>query len=151
MFYRAALLELNENYLTGNLPITLISSGNTSVLEILDLRNNRLNGTLPAELGNLHYINKLYLSNNDFQGGLPESLGNIGKKSEKYKTIGLDGNRLSGIIPPELANISNLCKCGYCYVRFKTLSLLNKSLFNIGAYSLFYNRFIESNKQLVYW
>jgi len=102
------LLELNENYLTGNLPITLISSGNTSVLEILDLQNNRLNGTLPAELGNLHYINKLYLSNNDFQGGLPESLGNIGKKSEKYKTIGLDGNRLSGIIPPELANISNL-------------------------------------------
>ena len=76
----------------------------------MDLQNNKLNETLPQELGNLYYIDKLYLSNNDFHGDLPATLSTIGKNSDKYKTIAVGGNRLSGAIPPELADIYLLCK-----------------------------------------
>ena len=110
------MLELDDNYLTGNLPDDVFPSNTTSglpALKILDLQNNRFNGTLPQELGNLHYIHKLYLSNNNFQGDLPATLITIGKDSEKYKTIAIDGNRLSGVIPPELADIYLLCKYKY--------------------------------------
>ena len=113
------MLELDDNYLTGSLPEKIFPSNITSglpALKILDLQNNRLNGTLPLELGNLHYIDKLYLSNNNFHGDLPATLSTIGKDSEKYKTIALDGNRLSGAIPPELADIYLLCKLLNCFV-----------------------------------
>jgi hypothetical protein len=107
------MLELDDNYLTGSLPEQIFPSNITSglpALKILDLQNNRLNGTLPLELGHFHFIDKLYLSNNDFHGDLPPTLSTIGKDSETYKTIALDGNRLSGAIPPALADISLLCK-----------------------------------------
>jgi Leucine-rich repeat (LRR) protein len=71
----------------------------------LELSNNQLNGSLPAELGGLEYLENLDLGNNQLSGSIPPELG----KLSRLKHLVLWGNRqLSGPIPPALGNLSNL-------------------------------------------
>ena len=107
------MLELDDNFLTGALPNEIFPSNTTSglpTLKYLDLQNNRLNGTIAEEIGNMKLIEKLYLSNNDFDGKIPESISGVGLHSTGQKHIKLDGNRFSGTIPATIGDISLLCK-----------------------------------------
>ena len=70
----------------------------------LDLDANRLNGTLPAELGNLSNLTHLNLSRNSLEGPIPPELGNL----TSLRTLLLYTNDLSGELPRELANLTNL-------------------------------------------
>ena len=70
----------------------------------LDLRFNRLNGPIPAQLGDLANLTELDLLGNQLSGPIPPELGNL--SSLKY--LGLDYNRLSGPIPVELGDLANL-------------------------------------------
>ncbi|MCP5052314.1 MAG: hypothetical protein GY940_34420, partial [bacterium] len=70
----------------------------------INLGSNNLNGSIPAELGNLSNLEELDLTWNQLSGGIPPELANPGN----LKTLDLSGNPLSGSIPPELGNLGKL-------------------------------------------
>ncbi|WP_299243963.1 immunoglobulin domain-containing protein [uncultured Aquimarina sp.] len=76
------------------------------VIELfLSLRN--LNGTLPAEIGNLTELKELTIfgsSSDNLTGSIPESICNL----SKLETISISLNKLSGEIPSCLFSISTL-------------------------------------------
>jgi hypothetical protein len=94
-------LDLNENQLSGSIPAEL---GNLSRLEFLNLGYNQLSGSIPSELGNLSHLEFLNLYVNQLSGSIPSELGNLSNLSSLY----LSGNQLSGSIPAELGNLSHL-------------------------------------------
>ena len=62
------------------------------------LSGNQLSGEIPAELGNLAYLERLYLEENRLRGEIPAELGNLANLEE----LDLGGNQLSGCIPSSL-------------------------------------------------
>ena len=78
----------------------------------LNLSNNRLMGSIPAELGNLTELSILRLGEpqpspsfrNQLTGSIPAELGNLAKLT----FLDLSSNDLTGPIPPELGNLANL-------------------------------------------
>ena len=72
------------------------------------LRNNRLSGQIPPEIGNLSNPHTLRLSNNRLSGQIPPEIGNL----SSLWLLGLSANNLSGPIPPEIGNLSNLWSLG---------------------------------------
>ena len=78
-----------------------IANNRVSKLEIDD---QGLNGTIPAELGNLANLDRLYLGYNDLSGAIPPELGNLANLT----MLVLNWNRLTGAIPAELGNLANL-------------------------------------------
>jgi hypothetical protein len=71
----------------------------------ISLSNNRLNGSIPAELGNLSYMTILYLNKNQLlSGSIPPELGNL----SNLRTLALEQGQLSGSIPKELGKLNHL-------------------------------------------
>ena len=95
------VLDLRDNRLSGELPPEL---GNLSRLRELRLGDNQLNGEIPPELGNLFNLEVLSLVRNRLSGSIPPSLGNLAF----LKELGIWGNALNGEIPSTLANLSLL-------------------------------------------
>lgn len=85
-----------------------------SNLKILDLRGNKLNGSIPPTLGNLPRIQLLDLSNNSLSGSIPYTLGNL----TLLTGLNLSFNNLMGEIPPAIQKFGaaafshNLGLCG---------------------------------------
>ena len=110
---RAALVDLynatgganwtnNTNWLSAN-PVgdwdgVTVSNGRVTGLS---LSNNRLMGTIPAQLGNLGNLEKLVLSNNQLTGTIPAQLGNLVNLQLLY----LDNNQLTGTLPPSFTGL----------------------------------------------
>lgn len=94
-------LWLNDNHITGNLPVEI---GNLVSLEYLDLRNNTLSGNIPDSIGKLTKLQELYPSENYFTGEIPPSIGNI----SGLQILVLEQNMLTGSLPISLSNCSNL-------------------------------------------
>ena len=94
-------IELDDGYLSGNIPPEI---GNLSHLKVLDVDENQISGTIPAELGNLTELKYVDLSANSLSDNIPPELGNL----TQLKYLNLTGNNLSGNIPPELGNLSEL-------------------------------------------
>ncbi len=70
----------------------------------LNLFDNHLDGTIPAELGSISTLEWLGLSDNQLRGEIPSELGNLTNLTE----LSLDSNQLSGEIPRELNGLANL-------------------------------------------
>jgi len=66
----------------------------------LDLSNNELEGSLPAEVRQLANLKMLDLSNNNFTG-VPAEIGQL----QKLEVLNLSNNQLTGL-PYELGNLS---------------------------------------------
>ena len=116
---RVTRLQLRENRLLGVLPSEL---GNLTNLIELWLFDNDLSGVLPSSLSNLTSLQLLYLNNNQFSGALPSWLGNL----TKLQWLALDSNQFSGVLPSELGNLTNL----------QTLWLFNNDLSGVLPSSL---------------
>ncbi|XBI95790.1 hypothetical protein VPH35_032178 [Triticum aestivum] len=88
------ILDLSGNNFSGQIPINS-SSGPISI-EVLDLRFNGLNGTLPA----FKNIRNLYLGSNLFSGSLPVSIFSL----PHLKFLDLSYNNFEGDFPIHLSS-----------------------------------------------
>ena len=98
---RVTGLSLRQRRLSGTVPPEL---GKLAELSSLDLNGNRLTGEIPADLGRLSKLAALHLHDNRLQGRIPPELGQLTNLGQLF----LYGNRLEGTIPSELGNLSNL-------------------------------------------
>nr|XP_043630339.1 probable leucine-rich repeat receptor-like protein kinase At1g35710 [Erigeron canadensis] len=94
-------LVIRNFRLEGSIPEEI---GLLSNLTELSLSWNRLTGTLPVSLTNLTLLEHLDLDGNDFTGMLPVSLANL----THLEHLDLSGNNFSGNIPVSLTNLTHL-------------------------------------------
>ncbi|KAM0063572.1 putative protein kinase RLK-Pelle-DLSV family [Helianthus debilis subsp. tardiflorus] len=83
-------LVLRNNRISGPIPTNI---GDFQNLERLDLSFNNLNGQIPRELFNLSRLSFLFLGNNSLNGTLPDV------KSATLRNIDVSYNELSGTLP----------------------------------------------------
>jgi thiol-disulfide isomerase/thioredoxin len=80
------------------------TDGNEDVIR-LELHENNLSGTLPAEIGDLVKLTYLFLGYNyGISGSIPAEIGNL----KELEILNLYGNELSGEIPEELYSLPEL-------------------------------------------
>ena len=94
-------LELENNSLTGPVPLDLGSCLN---LALLSLAGNNLTGTLPIQLGNLRHLQVMKLQSNKLIGGIPIEITQL----QKLSTLNISWNLLNGSIPSTISNLGNL-------------------------------------------
>ena len=94
-------IRLNNNSLNGSIPAQL---GNLPELIGFYAIDSGLSGNIPAELGNLPKLQELYLRSNSFDGNIPSQLGNITSLTK----LNLSSNHLDGPIPASLGDLTNL-------------------------------------------
>ncbi|XP_052483495.1 receptor-like protein 13 isoform X4 [Gossypium raimondii] len=74
-------------------------------LELLDLRRNYFNGSIPQNLGKLSSLKALYLAGNLFKGSLPvPGLCEL----RRLQVLDISHNRLEGTLPSCLSNLTSL-------------------------------------------
>ncbi|XBH66228.1 hypothetical protein VPH35_119672 [Triticum aestivum] len=96
------IFSITSNRLEGHLPASLGNLSNQ--LQVLYLGGNKLSWSFPSGIQNLANLTRLGLSCNQFTGGIPEWLGSI----KKLQTIGLHHNDFTGFLPISLSNLSLL-------------------------------------------
>ncbi|CAI0395764.1 unnamed protein product [Linum tenue] len=99
---RVVRLSLYENKIEGTIPADI---GNLTKLMALDLRANSISGTIPPSLGqNLQSLTFLGLEDNRLTGQVPHELGNI----PNLKFLNISNNNLCGFLPIELLRVPTL-------------------------------------------
>ncbi|XP_062079935.1 receptor-like protein 35 [Humulus lupulus] len=86
------LLDISNNMLNGSLPDC---QWNMKDLIVLKLDNNNLSGVIPRSIGSLSKIQHLLLGHNNFSGNLPSS----SKNCTKLEVLDIESNNLEGNIP----------------------------------------------------
>ncbi|XP_050247547.1 probable leucine-rich repeat receptor-like serine/threonine-protein kinase At3g14840 isoform X2 [Quercus robur] len=94
-------IVLRAQNLPGTLPPELV---NLPYLERIDLTRNYLNGTIPPKWGSFTRLVNISLLGNRLTGSIPKELGNI----STLKNLTLEFNMLSGSLPKELGNLINI-------------------------------------------
>ncbi|KAK3221069.1 hypothetical protein Dsin_015039 [Dipteronia sinensis] len=105
-FLNLLRLDLKTNKLSGSVPSNI---GLLSKLQFLDLSTNDLNGTLPLSLANLTQVYELDISRNNIVGEIDARLFPDGTGQSRTGFIGLKNfllqeNQLGGRIPEEIGN-----------------------------------------------
>ena len=95
---RVVGLSVNSRELDGTIPAEL---GDLTGLRRLHLFENRLTGPIPAELGRLTSLQSLDLSDNRLIGQIPVDFARL----SNLRSLDLSGNRLTGAIPPQLGDL----------------------------------------------
>ena len=99
---RVTELNLSQNTMSGSIPAEL---GDLTYLQKLDLGfNDDLTGSIPADLGDLTNLQYLSLSSNKLTGSIPTELGNL----TKLTSLSLSKNNLTGSIPADLGRLTSL-------------------------------------------
>ncbi|XP_057956537.1 receptor-like protein 53 [Malania oleifera] len=99
--------SFSNNKLTGEIPSFFC---NASYLEVLDLSDNSLGGTIPPCLVNFSYrLQVLNLHMNQFHGTIPDNFPE-GSHTSPFllRNLGLNDNRLEGPMPRSMVNCLNL-------------------------------------------
>ncbi|KAM3300056.1 hypothetical protein ACQJBY_041197 [Aegilops geniculata] len=95
-------LQLGGDSFGGKLPGSVVNLSRT--LHYLFIADNRVFGSIPADIGNLVGLIRLEIVNTSISGAIPDSIG----KLENLIQLALYNNSLSGLIPPSLGNLSQL-------------------------------------------
>jgi hypothetical protein len=94
-------LDLSENQLNGTLPAEL---DNLINLTYLNLGGNELIGTMPTVFGTLTNLEELELGSAGFSGEIPSNLANL----TNLRRLDLGDQDLSGDMPAWIGSLSNL-------------------------------------------
>ncbi|KAJ0091292.1 hypothetical protein Patl1_14812 [Pistacia atlantica] len=86
------VIELKMNKLSGTIPGSI---SNCQALERIDLANNKLTGAIPEGLANIPDLGVLDLSHNNFSGPIPRNFGNC----SSLVLLNVSFNDISGSIP----------------------------------------------------
>ncbi|KAL8465729.1 hypothetical protein ACS0TY_034993 [Phlomoides rotata] len=84
--------------------LRLIFSAFVFIISVSNLRWNKLQDSIPPEIGELKQPTHLYLSFNNFKGEIPKELANL----PELRYLQLHENRLIGRIPAKLGTLPNL-------------------------------------------
>ncbi len=118
------LLLLGRNNFDGMLPLTWAYSGALPSLRVLEIDENRLQGTLPELWGSvgggMMWLERLSLTSNSLKGSLPQQWGANGT-FVTLKHLHLRQNKLSGRLPESWARYGS-------FPALRSLSLNNNSL-----------------------
>eukprot|EP00978_Attheya_sp_CCMP212_P000313 scaffold627_cov55-Attheya_sp.AAC.3 len=96
-------IALSDNGLGGTLPKELAT---LTELKSLVMHDNDMDGPIPSEYGQLTQMRNLHLSNNPLTGTLSPNL--FGVKNALLVEVYLEHCKLTGSLPSELGNLSNL-------------------------------------------
>ncbi|XP_009390130.2 probable LRR receptor-like serine/threonine-protein kinase At3g47570 [Musa acuminata AAA Group] len=99
---RFAVLGIAYNNLGGMLPKSIANLSTTLIW--LNLFDNQIYGSIPAEIGNLINLNTIGMWSNLLSGTIPASLGSL----VRLETLKLGANKLVGEIPVTLGNLTRL-------------------------------------------
>ncbi|GAU15519.1 hypothetical protein TSUD_45560, partial [Trifolium subterraneum] len=95
-------LDLSDNQLYGDIPYSI---SKLKQLEFLNLKNNQLTGPIPSTLSQIPNLKTLDLARNKLIGEIPRLL----YWNEVLQYLGLRGNMLTGILSPDICQLSGLC------------------------------------------
>ncbi|XP_060178211.1 receptor like protein 27-like [Lycium barbarum] len=93
------LIDFHSNRINGDPPILPTS------LIYFSIANNKLTGSIPSSICNLHHLQYINMSNNSINSKLPPCLF---QKSDSLVVLNLGRNKLSGIIPDTFPQNCNL-------------------------------------------
>jgi Leucine-rich repeat (LRR) protein len=105
-------IDLTDNNLTGSLPAEL---GDLTGLALLYLSHNSIGGAIPSTFGDLTALREIHMSVNQLTGPIPVEIGNL----VRLEKLIIDNNQLTGPIPAALGSLPNL---GYIYLNTNQLS-----------------------------
>ncbi|KAL6280040.1 hypothetical protein ACE6H2_016921 [Prunus campanulata] len=92
----------------------------------LDLRSQKLAGSLSPHIGNLSFLRELELQNNSFSNKIPPEIGNL----RRLQVLSLHHNSFSGLIPYNISYCSNLI-----FMEFNSNRLVGKIPSEFGSLS----------------
>ncbi|MDR0430904.1 MAG: T9SS type A sorting domain-containing protein, partial [Tannerellaceae bacterium] len=87
--------NINDPYSVGSWHGLSVNEGH---VHGIDLKNNNLTGTLPANLGSLPYLNRFDVSNNKISGNLPNNISGLNQIAETV-SLNFSNNHFTGSIP----------------------------------------------------
>lgn len=93
-------LWLSDMNITGEIPESL---SNLTKLEVLDLSENWMQGTIPMWIWQLKKLKYLYLFDNNFTGEIADNITAL-----DLVEIDLSSNKLTGTIPGDFGKLTNL-------------------------------------------
>ncbi|KAK4852381.1 hypothetical protein QYF36_023511 [Acer negundo] len=109
-------LVAHSNKFVGKIPTSL---SNSPTVNLINLRNNSLDGSLELNCSAMTNLTSLDLGTNRFNGSLPSNLSSC----RRLKNINLARNNFSGQVPETFRNFHSL----------SYLSLSNCSIFNLSS------------------
>ncbi|KAK8454715.1 hypothetical protein SEVIR_4G019500v4 [Setaria viridis] len=98
---KLSYLQLNDNELTGTIPAEL---GKLTELFELNLANNNLEGHIPANISSCSALNKFNVYGNRLNGSIPGGF----QKLESLTYLDLSYNDFSGPVPPTIGDLEHL-------------------------------------------
>ncbi|KAF8023922.1 hypothetical protein BT93_F1196 [Corymbia citriodora subsp. variegata] len=101
-FTKLEFIDFSNNSLTGSLPLCLTNF--STVLSVLNLRMNYLEGTIPQSFSSRSSLTTLDLSRNRFEGTLPRSL----VKCRYMEVLDFSNNQIKDTFPRWLGTLPEL-------------------------------------------
>ncbi|GAA0157889.1 transmembrane signal receptor [Lithospermum erythrorhizon] len=95
-------LDLHSNKLFGSLS-RILSNKTSKFLEIVDVSNNQISGTIP-EISSTLNLKVLNIANNKISGHIPISISNL----NALEKLDISRNQITGTIPPSLGLVLKL-------------------------------------------
>nr|AAB82755.1 receptor kinase-like protein [Oryza longistaminata] len=119
-------LSIRDNKISGSLPRDI---GNLVNLQYLSLANNSLTGSLPSSFSKLKNLRRLTVDNNRLIGSLPLTIGNL----TQLTNMEVQFNAFGGTIPSTLGNLTKLFQINLGHNNF--IGQIPIEIFSIPALS----------------